>query len=152
MIYMAPCPCVMLLMWAAPLRGQVKWGWTLEIETFLGPVKWHSPLGSMPFHSGQKKSRFSRAQPSPIALVMDLPSPKALHTGPFKSFFLCCISVWRSTTWRRRSRRVTSRISASSLSMASKSALFWKTVSWDLNSYIERKQYINSSIKLQTVF
>jgi hypothetical protein len=31
----------MFLMHADPLRGQVGWGWALEIETFLGPVKWH---------------------------------------------------------------------------------------------------------------
>jgi hypothetical protein len=30
----------MLLMQANPLRGKVRGGWTLEIETFLGPVKW----------------------------------------------------------------------------------------------------------------
>ncbi len=33
--------CVMLLIRATPLRGQVGDGWALEIETFLGPVKWH---------------------------------------------------------------------------------------------------------------
>jgi hypothetical protein len=32
---------VMFLMQANPLRGQVAGGWALEIETFLGPVKWH---------------------------------------------------------------------------------------------------------------
>jgi hypothetical protein len=32
---------VMLLIKATPLRGQVGEGWALEIETFLGPVKWH---------------------------------------------------------------------------------------------------------------
>ncbi len=41
MIYRAPC--VMLLMRANPLRGQVGGGWDLEIETFwlfgLGPKK-----------------------------------------------------------------------------------------------------------------
>jgi hypothetical protein len=39
MIYMAPY--VMFLMPADPLREQVGGGWALEIETFLGPVKWH---------------------------------------------------------------------------------------------------------------
>jgi hypothetical protein len=37
MIYTAPC--VMFLMRADPLRGQVGGGWALEIESFLGPVK-----------------------------------------------------------------------------------------------------------------
>jgi hypothetical protein len=36
MIYTAPC--VMFLMRADTLRGQVGGGWALEIETFLGPV------------------------------------------------------------------------------------------------------------------
>jgi hypothetical protein len=31
----------MVLMRANPLRVQVEGGWALEIETFLGPVKWH---------------------------------------------------------------------------------------------------------------
>ncbi len=39
MIYTAPC--VMFLMWADTLRGQVGGGWALEMESFLGPVKWH---------------------------------------------------------------------------------------------------------------
>jgi hypothetical protein len=47
MIYTAPC--VMFLMRADPLR--VEGVWTLEIESFLGPVKWHRddrrvPIGS----------------------------------------------------------------------------------------------------------
>jgi hypothetical protein len=39
---------VMLLMWANPLRGKVGGGWALEIETFLGPVKWHRAVRRMP--------------------------------------------------------------------------------------------------------
>ena len=31
----------MFWMRADPLRGQVGLGWALEIETFLGPAKWH---------------------------------------------------------------------------------------------------------------
>jgi hypothetical protein len=42
MIYAAPY--VMLLM-----RGQVGVGWVLEIETFLGPVKWHRAVRRVPF-------------------------------------------------------------------------------------------------------
>jgi len=33
--------CVMFLMRADPLRGQVEGGWAMEIESFLGPVKRH---------------------------------------------------------------------------------------------------------------
>jgi hypothetical protein len=36
-----PVPYVMLLMRANLLRETVGRGWALEIETFLGPVKWH---------------------------------------------------------------------------------------------------------------
>jgi hypothetical protein len=41
--------CVMFLMRADTLRGQVGLGWALEFWSFLGP-KWHSPVCSMPFH------------------------------------------------------------------------------------------------------
>ncbi len=34
-------PFVMFLMRADLLWGQVGGGWALEIESFLGPVKWH---------------------------------------------------------------------------------------------------------------
>jgi hypothetical protein len=51
MIYTAPY--VMFLMSADPLRGQVGGGWALEIETFLGPVKWHRAVWRVPF-GGQK--------------------------------------------------------------------------------------------------
>ncbi len=39
------------------LLGQVGGGWALEISSFLGP-KWHSPIGSMPFHRAQKTLNF----------------------------------------------------------------------------------------------
>jgi hypothetical protein len=47
-------------MCAYPLLGQVGGGWALEISSFLGP-KWHSPIGSMPFHR-PKKLLISKAQ------------------------------------------------------------------------------------------
>ncbi len=37
MIYTAPC--IMFLMRAYPLRGEVGGGWALEFLSFLGPVK-----------------------------------------------------------------------------------------------------------------
>jgi hypothetical protein len=37
--YVYTAPCLMFLMRADPLRGQVGGGWALEIESFLGPVK-----------------------------------------------------------------------------------------------------------------
>jgi hypothetical protein len=58
MIYTAPC--IMFLMRADTLRGQVGGGWALEITSFLGPVKWHR---SLPFQ-GPKKSWFSGSTPS----------------------------------------------------------------------------------------
>ncbi len=52
MIYTTPC--VMFLMWADTLRGQVGVGWALEMESFLGPVKWHRADRRVPF-GAQKK-------------------------------------------------------------------------------------------------
>jgi hypothetical protein len=45
----------MCLMREDPLRGQVGGGWALEIETFLGLVKWHRAVRRVPF--GAQKSR-----------------------------------------------------------------------------------------------
>jgi hypothetical protein len=42
-------PQVMFMMRADPLRRQVGGGWALEIETFLGPVKWHRAVRRVPF-------------------------------------------------------------------------------------------------------
>jgi hypothetical protein len=39
----------MFMMRADPLRRQGGGGWTLEIETFLGPVKWHRTVRRVPF-------------------------------------------------------------------------------------------------------
>jgi hypothetical protein len=55
MIYTALC--VMFLMRADPLRGQVGGGWALEIESFLGPVKCHRAVRRVPF--GAQKTRVS---------------------------------------------------------------------------------------------
>jgi hypothetical protein len=54
-------PYVMVLMRATPLRGQVRGGWTLEIKTFLGPVKWHRTIRRVPF--GAQKIRDFRVFP-----------------------------------------------------------------------------------------
>jgi hypothetical protein len=48
---------------ADPILGQVGWGWALEISSFLSP-KWHSPIGSMPFHRAPKSLDFQG--PSPL--------------------------------------------------------------------------------------
>jgi hypothetical protein len=53
MIYTAPC--IMFWMRAYPLRGQVGEGWALELENFLGPVKWHRDDRRVPF--GAQKTR-----------------------------------------------------------------------------------------------
>jgi hypothetical protein len=50
MIYTAPC--VMFLMRADALRGQVGGGWALEIVSFLGPVKCHRADRRVPFRKG----------------------------------------------------------------------------------------------------
>jgi hypothetical protein len=82
MIYTAPY--VIVLMQADPLRGQVGGGWALEIETFLGPVKWHRAVRRVPL--GAQKSRdFLGPTPLPFAQVMDLVASKPLCTGANQS-------------------------------------------------------------------
>jgi hypothetical protein len=55
---------------AAFITWQVRGGWALEIETFLGPVKWHRADRPVPF--GTQKSRFLQGTtPLTLALVMD---------------------------------------------------------------------------------
>ncbi len=55
-------------------------GWALEIETFLGPVKWHQAVRRVPF--GAQKSRDFYVGPNslPLAQVMNLLASKALRT------------------------------------------------------------------------
>ncbi len=53
MIYSTPC--IMFLMRTDTLRGQVGGGWALEMESFLGPVKWHRAERRVPF--GAQKTR-----------------------------------------------------------------------------------------------
>jgi hypothetical protein len=50
-------PCVMLLMRVASITvlWQVGGGWALEIESFLGPVKWHRADRRVPFRAKKKK-------------------------------------------------------------------------------------------------
>jgi hypothetical protein len=56
--------CVMFLMRPAPLqRRQVGGGWALEIESFLGPVKWHRAHRRVPF-GAQKTQDFQGPTPS----------------------------------------------------------------------------------------
>jgi hypothetical protein len=77
----------MFFMLADPLREQVGGGWALEIDTFLGPDMATSELGprNRDFLGPEmatseasaiwvQKSRVSRAQPLPLAQVMDLPA------------------------------------------------------------------------------
>jgi hypothetical protein len=51
MIYTALC--IMFLMRADTLRGDVGGGWALEMQSFLGPVKWHQDERRVPY--GPKK-------------------------------------------------------------------------------------------------
>ncbi len=57
--------------------------WALEIETFLGPVKWHEALRRMPF-GVQKSQLFWPQNGLPLAFVMDLTASKALYVGLYK--------------------------------------------------------------------
>ncbi len=63
MIFAAPY--ILFWMRAYPLRAQVEGGWALEIEIFLGPVKWHRADRRVPL--GPKKLEFFSAQPPPLA-------------------------------------------------------------------------------------
>jgi hypothetical protein len=64
-------PCVMFLVHADPLQGQVGGGWPLEIESFFGPVKWHRADRRVLFWA--KKSKFQGPTPS------QCPSNAAAH-------------------------------------------------------------------------
>ncbi len=44
-----PAWCVMFWMRPTPLQRKVGGGWALEIERFLGPVKWHRAVRRVPF-------------------------------------------------------------------------------------------------------
>jgi hypothetical protein len=70
---------VMLLTKVNPFRGQKGGGWAREIETFLGPVKWHLAIRRVPF--GAQRSRdFQGPTSSQNVQVMDLPKSQALCT------------------------------------------------------------------------
>ncbi len=60
----------MLLMRADPLRGQVGGGWALEIESFLGPLKWYRANRRVTFEA-QKTRDFHGSIPSLLS-TMDL--------------------------------------------------------------------------------
>jgi hypothetical protein len=51
----------MVLTRADPLRGQVGGGWALEIETFLGPVKWNRAVRRVPL--GQETVTYTKERP-----------------------------------------------------------------------------------------
>jgi hypothetical protein len=56
-------PVHIVWMHAYPFLGEIGGGWALEFSSFLGP-KWHSPIGSMPFHRSQKTRQFQGPTPS----------------------------------------------------------------------------------------
>jgi hypothetical protein len=62
------------------LQGQVGRGWTLEIETFLGPVTWHRAVKRVQL-GPQKKLRSPGPNTFLLAQVMDLPASKPLQHG-----------------------------------------------------------------------
>jgi hypothetical protein len=61
MIYKAPC--VIYAGISIRVLGHVGGGWALEIQNFLGPVKWHRAVRRVPFGP-------------------QMPASKALRTGP----------------------------------------------------------------------
>jgi hypothetical protein len=68
--------CIMFLMRADTLGGQVGVSLALEIESFLTLVKWHRADRRVPF--GPKNSRFPGPNPLPLSQVMDLPALKII--------------------------------------------------------------------------
>ncbi len=72
-------PYSLLLMQANPLRGQVGGGWALEIETFLGPVKWHRAVRRVPF--GTQKGDFYGPQMALAATAVEVNSPAIARDG-----------------------------------------------------------------------
>jgi hypothetical protein len=73
MIYTAPYE--LLLMRANPLRGQVGGGWALEVDTLLGPVKWHRAVRRACCLEPENL-RLLGPDPLPLAQVMDFPASK----------------------------------------------------------------------------
>ncbi len=73
----------MVLIWTNPLFGQVGGGWALEIEIFLGPVKWHQAVGRVSF--GTRLTARCQFSQGPKIFILDLPASKPLPTGPYKS-------------------------------------------------------------------
>jgi hypothetical protein len=62
----------MFSMRADPLQGQVGGGWTLEIETFLGPAKWRRAARRVPF--GAQKKSYRTVTPLPPHLYTPMNS------------------------------------------------------------------------------
>ncbi len=63
MIYTAPR--VIVFMRAGPLLGELGGGLALEISSFLGPLKWHEPIGEC--HLGPPRFSPSNCPPySPL--------------------------------------------------------------------------------------
>jgi hypothetical protein len=64
--------------------GQVGGGWALEIESFLGHVKWQRADRRVSLWA-LAYSRFPGPNPLPLAQVMDMNASKTLFTGLYKS-------------------------------------------------------------------
>jgi hypothetical protein len=79
MIYTALAPCVIVLMWADPLLGEVGGGVGAGNLGFLGP-KMALTYRLVQFQGAQRTLNF-QCQPH----VMYLPASEQLRTGPYKS-------------------------------------------------------------------
>jgi hypothetical protein len=73
---------IMLLMRADALRGQVGGRGALEIDTFLGPVKWHRGVRRMPF--GPQKRLDFHVPPLPMALRNGFSHIIIIRHAPYK--------------------------------------------------------------------
>ncbi len=74
-IHRAPCSVTFS---CGQIHYEGKWeGWSLEIETFLVPAKWHGAVRRVPF-LGPKKGEISTAQPPPTCPRNGFPSIKSI--------------------------------------------------------------------------
>ncbi len=65
-------------------RAGVRGGWTLEIKSFLDPVKWHRAYRQVPFGT-QKTRDFQSPTTSHLPKKWMCPHQKSLRTGTYKA-------------------------------------------------------------------
>jgi hypothetical protein len=111
--------------------GQVGGGWALEIETFLGPVKWHRAIRRVPF--GAQKIEISCVQSTQGKNYSNTAhkfSPKSWP--PTSAFFAATAVVFSATTVEGTAVACGVAVSSSSIAV-SRALLKSAATSGDLN-------------------